>query len=537
MNRTLTHNFFKQSIALLLIAGLWACAQRAALTGGEKDVLPPEIVSTLPENQTLNFSSKEIVVEFDEFVRLSNLQNQLIVSPLMKETPEVVIKGKKMVVKLPDGLESNTTYSLNFGDAIIDITENNPYPNYKYVFSTGDYIDSLSYSGKILNAEDLTPKAAVFVMLYNQLDDSIPLKQKPNYLAKTDTEGLFNITNIASGTYKVFALDDINSNYLYDLPNEQIAFLNKPVTLDSNLSDATLFLFTKESTLQFVKKVENKQYGKLVVELNIPSTRLEVFDLEEKPLVFSTKEISKNKLQHTFWLADEVEESQQLFIVKDNGKTIDTTNVEMITKKEFADTLLSISTNISALFDLNKVLEIGFNEPLADFDKEKVQLFEDSILVDFQLKKDSLSSLKLNIIYQFKENKDYKLLVEPTAFSSIYGLKNDTLMSRFKTKKEENYGNLKFTIIPDFKEQYILQLSQNNEVVQEFFNDNTKTVNISYLSPGEYQIKLIVDNNANKKWDTGNYELNLQPERVVLYQDKITIRENWDNEIKWNIKL
>jgi len=177
----LKHNTVKNISSLMLLGALWSCAQRAALTGGEKDVLPPEIVAILPENQTLNFTSKEIVVEFNEFVRLSNLQNQLIVSPLMKETPEVMIKGKKMVVKLPDGLEPNTTYSLNFGDAIIDITENNPYPNYKYVFSTGDYIDSLSYSGKVLNAEDLSPKAAVFVMLYNQLADSVPLKQKPNY--------------------------------------------------------------------------------------------------------------------------------------------------------------------------------------------------------------------------------------------------------------------------------------------------------------------------------------------------------------------
>ncbi|MGE0562024.1 MAG: Ig-like domain-containing domain [Flavobacteriales bacterium] len=537
MNRILRHNFFTNLSVWLLIAGLWSCAQRAVLTGGEKDVLPPEIVSALPENQSLNFLSKEIVVEFNEFVRLSNLQNQLIVSPLMKETPEVLIRGKKMVVKLPDELEPNTTYSLNFGDAIIDITENNPYPNYKYVFSTGNYIDSLSYSGKVLNAEDLTPKMGVFVMLYNQLDDSIPLKQKPNYLAKTNAEGIFNITNIANGTYKVFALDDINGNYLYDLPNEQIAFLNKTITLDSTLNNATLFLFNKESTLQFVKKVENKQYGKLLVELNIPSTQLEVFDLEEKSLVFSAKEISTNKLQHTFWLTEEVVESQQSFILKDHGKTIDTTSVEMITKKEFTDTLLSISTNISASFDLNKLLEIGFNQPLAQFDKEKVQLFEDSVLVGFQLKKDSLSALKLNVIYQLKENKDYKLLVEPAALSSVYGLKNDTLISHFKTKKEENYGNLKFTIIPDFKEQYILQLLQNNEVIQEFFDADKKTVNISYLNPGEYQIKLIIDNNSNKKWDTGNYELNFQPERVVLYQDKITIRENWDNEIKWNIKL
>lgn len=520
----------------MLLGALWSCAQRAALTGGEKDVLPPEIVSTLPENQSLIFSSKEIVVEFNEFVRLSNLQNQLIVSPLMKETPEVLIKGKKMVVKLPDGLEPNTTYSLNFGDAIIDITENNPYPNYKYVFSTGDYIDSLSYSGKVLNAEDLTPKAAVFVMLYNQLDDSIPLKQKPNYLAKTDADGIFNITNIAAGTYKVFALDDINGNYLYDLPNEQVAFLNEVVQLDSNYTDEMLYLFLKPSNLQFVKKIENKQYGKLTVELNNPSNNVEVFDADENPISFYSYETSKNQLQHVFWLQNDISTNQQIFIVKDKGKTIDTANVEMIMKNDFKDTLLSISSNAAALFDLNKTLEITTNQPFSVVEQEKIKLFEDSVLVNFKLKKDSVSALKLNVIYQFKENKNYKLLVEPAAFTSVYELKNDTLVSSFKTKQEENYGNLKLVVTPSFTENYIIQLLQKNEVIQEFFDVNTKTFNVAYLNSGEYQIKLIVDSNNNKKWDTGNYELNLQPERVVLYQDKITIRENWDNEIKWNIK-
>ena len=209
----------------------------------------------------------------------------------------------------------------------------------------------------------------------------------------------------------------------------------------------------------------------------------------------------------------------------------------MIIKQDVKDTLLSISSNASALFDLNKALEINTLQPLSVIKKEKIKLFEDSVLVDFQLKKDSLSALKLNVTYRFKENKSYKLLIEPAAFTSVYELKNDTLAANFKTKLEENYGNLKLVVTPGFTENYIVQLLQKNEVIQEFFEVGKQTVNISYLNPGEYKIKLIIDNNSNKKWDTGNYEQNLQPERVIFYQDNITIRENWDNDIKWNIKL
>lgn len=543
----LKYRLFKRFHSLLFVGLLFSCAQRSALTGGDKDILPPEIKSTLPENQTLNFNSKEIVVEFNEFIRLSNLQNQLIVSPLMDEKPEVMIKGKKMVVKLSAKLAENTTYSLNFGDAIIDITENNPYPNYKYVFSTGDYIDSLSYTGKVLNAEDLTPKTNVFIMLYSQLEDSIPIKQKPNYLAKTKADGSFTITNIAKGKYKVFALDDINGNYLYDLPNEQLAFLNEPIELDTNASEATLYLFTKESITQFVKKIENKQYGKLTVEFNIPTTSLELLDLDEKPYPILAKESNKNNTQHTLWLNQGSlpttpsvgggVSTQQVFIVKDNGKIIDTSKVEMLPTSKFKDTLLSLKSNLTSLFDLNQKIVLTANQPISTFQKDKISLFEDSLLVDFMLKKDSLSTLNIKLIYPFKEHANYKLLVEPEAFTSIYQLKNDSLLSMFKTRNEEEYGNLKFTVTPDFKDDYIVQLLQKNEVVEEFFNVNTKTFNINYLKPGEYQIKLIVDSNNNKKWDTGNYQLNLQPEKVIFYQDKIIIRENWDNEIQWNIKL
>lgn len=524
-------------LALVAVV-LYSCAQRATLTGGDKDVLPPELKETLPENQSLNFTAKEIVVEFNEFVKLNNLQNQLIVSPPMEETPEIRVKGKKVIIKLLSELAENTTYSLNFGDAIVDITEDNPYPNYKYVFSTGSYIDSLEYSGTVVNAENITPAKSIFVMLYNELEDSLPLKQQPNYLAKTKADGTYTITNVAKGRYKVFALDDINGNYLYDLPNEPLAFLNNPIELDSSLSNNMLYLFTKESELQFVKRIENKTYGKLEVELNIPSLNLELFTIDEKPVSIANQEIDKTNTKHTFWLNQLAEQQELTFILKDNGKTIDTSKVEMVGRKEFTDTFLVVSDNVSALFDLNQNIELIANHPVASLVAEKISLLQDdTIPVKFDLIKDSLSGRKISIVYQFKENKKYQLRVEEGAFSSIYQLQNDTIMKSFKTKKEENYGNLKMTVVPTFRDNYIFQLIQKDEVIKEFFEINEKTFTVPYLKPGEYQVKLIVDSNNNKKWDTGNYQNNLQPERVVLYEDKITIQENWDNEIKWNIKL
>ncbi|MFB0925536.1 MAG: Ig-like domain-containing protein [Vicingaceae bacterium] len=255
MTKTLSY------LAMMLI--LVSCAQIRPLTGGEKDeTAPKELVST-PINGATNFIEKTIVVEFDEFIKLTNVTSQLIVSPLMETPPVIMVKGKKLVIKLQSDLSENTTYSLNFGNAITDITESNIFPNYKYVFSTGPIIDSLSYSGTVLNAFDLSKKESIYVLLYDQFEDSIPLKELPRYVALTDEEGKYSITNIAQGEYKFFAIKDINNNYLFDLPNEEIAFMDETIFIDSISSENTIHLFEDESELQFLKKAENKIFGKI----------------------------------------------------------------------------------------------------------------------------------------------------------------------------------------------------------------------------------------------------------------------------------
>ncbi len=169
----------------------------------------------------------------------------------MENAPEILVKGKKLIIKLKSELTSNTTYSLNFGNAISDITENNVFPNYKYVFSTGDYIDSLSYAGSVINAFDRTPKENIYVLLYDLFQDSIPLKELPRYVALTNKKGEFSITNIANGDYKLFAINDINSNYLFDLPNEEIGFNSDKISIQKSDSNQIVYLFEEEKELQF----------------------------------------------------------------------------------------------------------------------------------------------------------------------------------------------------------------------------------------------------------------------------------------------
>lgn len=213
--------------ALLLLS---ACAVQDSPKGGPKDTTPPEVLKSVPANNSVNFSDDRIILTFNEFVTLKEINNQLVVSPPVIETPEFIMRGKNMTMKFMEPLRENATYNFFFGDAIVDITEANPLTAYNFSFSTGPVLDSLSIKGKLMDAFTLQPVEGGFVMLYDSIYDSVPYLQRPYYLAKTNKNGEFILNNLRDSKYLIFALSDINSNYLYDLPTENIAFNDSLIT-------------------------------------------------------------------------------------------------------------------------------------------------------------------------------------------------------------------------------------------------------------------------------------------------------------------
>ena len=533
-------NAYKNILFFSTILILLSCAQIVPLSGGDKDILPPKEIKSEPLNGALFFDSKTISIEFDEFIQLNNIASQLIVSPLMEPQPEVSVKGKKLVIKILGDLKESTTYSINFGNAITDISENNVYPNYKYVFSTGSYIDSLSYSGTVVNAFDLSKKNNIYVLLYDQLTDSVPLKELPRYVAISDKEGAFSINNIAHGKYKFFAINDINGNYLFDLPNEEIAFKNELIVLDSSSSNNLVYLFEEENKLQFVVKSENKKKGKVDVILNSPPKNLILtpinIPINEKIENWST--IEKNKMGDslTIWLTTPMLELENLLLeLKDEEEIIDTIDITLLDKKKVKDSLMVVTSNVSGSFDLNKTILLSLSNPFVNYLKDGIQLYEDSILVtDSHFK--TISLRKFELEYRFKENTNYHLLILPATFTDIYGLKNDTIKVNFKTKKLSDYGTILLKVTPHFSENYIVQLFKSKTLIQENQLTNESKIAYNYLLPGTYQLKLIIDNNKDSLWNTGNYLNHLQPEKVILYEKDIVIKANWDNDINWIIK-
>ncbi|MFO7924412.1 MAG: Ig-like domain-containing protein [Bacteroidales bacterium] len=242
-------------ILLLLIAGLGSflfprCAKIVPPTGGPRDTIPPEVVRSTPANFSTGFTGSEIYIEFDEFIQLRNINEQFIITPPQKERPEFRARGRNLYIDIKTDPIPNTTYTLNFGEAIVDLNEGNALSNYEFVFSTGDIIDSLSYSGIVLNAADNQPVEGVVVMLYEILQDSVPYRQMPLYANRTGEEGRFQLNNLRADTFKVFALTDINNNYLYDRPGEEkIAFLKDYILPDTLKYESPLQLPHSPDTL------------------------------------------------------------------------------------------------------------------------------------------------------------------------------------------------------------------------------------------------------------------------------------------------
>ena len=303
-NISIKKQFIFVGIFIAMLAIITSCANIGMPTGGPKDVAPPKVLKSIPKNYSTQFKGKEIEITFDEFVKFRDLNSQLLISPPLKNTPDIKIKGKNIVIKINDTLRENTTYTMFFGDAIVDLNEENILASYEFVFSTGTVLDSLTMTGRVLNAFTQKPEKDIYVMLYDKYDDSVPIKEKPYYLAKTKEDGEFVMNNLRDMSYKVFALKDANNNLKFDQPNEKIAFIDslvtarmKPVLLkkdslhkdtlkldslnraivhDKNLYIKDLNLFEEVDSVQRVTKADYLHKGQLIFTFRFPVKDLEI---------------------------------------------------------------------------------------------------------------------------------------------------------------------------------------------------------------------------------------------------------------------
>jgi len=554
MKRFISNIILLISICLVV----FSCAKMGTLSGGLKDTKPPVIVKCKPENGSTNFDEESFTLYFDEYIKLNKINEKLLISPPIEEQPEVILKGKKVEVKIDlTQLQANTTYNFNFSDAIADNNENNPISGFVYAFSTGHVIDSLSVKGKILDAHLFTPIEGAYVSLYKNETDSLFKTVRPDYLGRTDKNGMFEIPYIADNAYSIYALKDENYNYVFDQATEAIAFLNyriKPRIIFDTVTNGDsikinrrtipdsleLLMFTEDHLPQYITKTERKTPHFCQVVFSRPHV--------SKPIIIIEREINKNiKFSQDYdtvsiWFANDslyLRDSIEMIFRYVEPLYPDTIRTDTI----FA--ILDANSKIKPGLELIKPKEkeitkpytIRLNHPVLKIDKQLLTITYAHDTTEIELKANinvSKDSLSIFIDSDFLLGEKYDIKIREGFITDIFNFKNLSDSVYVYIKSEDDYGHLKL-YIPEFenKKAYVELLQKEKVIYIEKLESSY--ADFTYIKPETYKIRLVRDLNNNMKWDPGKFSSKLQAEPVFYHPDEIEIRNNWQHELTWTI--
>ena len=574
---------------VLLLVVIYSCANIGSPNGGPYDEMPPKFVSSTPVPNQINYTGKKIEILFDELIQIEKPSENVIITPPQMELPIIRSAGKKAVIELKDSLKPNTTYTIDFTNSIADNNEKNVFENFSFAFSTGDVIDTLEVSGVLLNAENLEPMPGITIGLHSNLEDSAFVKLPFDRTSRTNDKGQFTIRNIAPGTYHIFALNDVNRDYKFDQPGEEIAFLDSLIVPSFELTtrqDTTwkdsltidtirtvgytrffpdnieLRLFKEKFERQYMVKPERPDEKYFTLRFN---TKLDTVPVPV-PINFTPEDSAWYFVQQTeggaavnYWLADSTVWKQDTLQVQVSYPKSDSLNilrpqtdtVQLVLrrrpaekkkkkKKDEPDPIVFLGMQVDApgSMDLFDTVSVTFNEPVLDINKDMFFLDQkvDTVwhTVDFDFFPDSTNSLNYFIRRPWKYGEEYRIEVDSAAIHSLYGKWNDFFTGKFKIKKEDEYGHLYLNIDGVDTTAFVELLSTGDVPVRKA---KVKDGGVLFmdLKPDKYYARIVIDTNGNGVWDTGNYAEKRQPEEVYYSPKMYEIMQNWQVEETWNV--
>jgi uncharacterized protein (DUF2141 family) len=575
-------------LAFLFLVVL-SCARQAAPSGGKVDVSPPRIIKSVPAYGSLNFKGKKIVISFDEYIVLEKLNEKFMISPPVKKKPDITLKGKNLDVLFLEPLKENTTYTLYFQDAIRDLNAGNAIPNYEFVFSTGNVLDSLSVTGNIFNAYDLEVPEKTLILMHRNLADSAPVKSLPEYITLADINGGFRINNIKDGTYNMYALQDDNSNKKYDI-DEGFAFLDKPVIIDPaknympviKTKDTTkvkpgikitpviplidgeykMFLFTAAKKNHYLTSSGRKPAYHLSYTLSLPpdSGKFEINIPEAKSGDYL---VEKNLTGDTIniWLTDSLLFSKPLIKTLVSYPFTDSTGVTKtktdsipmrftfprLLKARDTKNKLSLTSNILT-GALRPGTDIIFTSetPLKSCDTTKIRLYEvektGKINIKFVVNREDQNSHRYSLKATMKAGSAYLLITDAGSFSDVYNDRSDSTGRKFQVRTIDSYCDLNLELTGVSGNTIFQLLDEKEKVLSERLLNKDGKIEFPFLEKGTYRLRAIKDLNGDGKWTTGDFRLKIQPEPVTYYpgqfefkQANFTIEQPWDIS-SWHLK-
>ena len=588
----------------LLLMAFFAqrCANAVAPTGGPRDERPPVVVEAVPENHSINFLGKKIEITFDEYITLENANQNVMISPPLSEKPDIKLKNKTVVIKFKEDLAANTTYTINFGAAIKDLHEGNQFKDYVYSFSTGDHIDTLAIAGKVLNASDKKPIDGVYVSLYaadRENVDSLPMTTIPDYITKTDKEGKFSLNGLADKKYLVFALKDANANLYFDLPNEDVAFLDTlvqasclkkpaPPVVDSTVKDSltmqmdslafdtiakpldtiafdttaatmyhpnaldlTLYMFTEVDSTQVLLEKKLVEEGLLRFVFRHPAKEAVVMTHEMLPDSFNLVTMHSAEYDTVWWYFTPNVKDSLWVQVKYDTVINDSTRYSLKFKeaggnrrRKSEPKKLTVNNNLLGRGGLipGQDLILKFSEPIISYQMRDSAVFKhDSTLYYDRLAFEPADEfgMKYRLTTPFSTDSSYSFEIPDSVFWGIRGRTNDVIKTDFHVLKDDEYGNIYITVVPpEGMKQVVVQLTnESGKVLKEEAISKKKEVMFDYLMPAKYKLRALLDSDGNGKWSTGNYHRHTLPETILDYKDPLDLKAGWDIDLEevWDL--
>lgn len=563
--------------------------------GGPRDWAEPALMHSTPKMNQTNVKTSKVELFFNENITLKDQSQKVIVTPPQKRMPIIKTANKKIWVELRDTLKENTTYTIDFTDAIEDNNEGNPLENFALSFSTGDVVDSLTISGRVIQAMDNEPVKGYYVGLHSNLEDTAFTHTAFERISRTNDKGQFTIRGIAPGKYHLFALDDKNRDYKYDNPMEALAFYDmvlEPTTLPSVRFD-TIFTDTTRKTIDTIKTINYIRFlpDSIVMKSFLSDKKREYFRSAERkegrlftlnfgnptkepilePLNFDYSPdwaiLERNILNdsiYTYWIKDQsiVEKDtllfsmtfnmtdtlNQLVTVTDSLKVVNRERKRKNDKKKKDEDeeiiFLELKSNIKSSWDVYDNIEFEFGEPIKD-DKLKslISLTQkiDTIYEarDYELERDSLNPRKYKLLRKWKYGEEYKLQIDSASIFSLYGLWNNKLEQSMKVKTEDQYGMVAITLsgLPADVPSFVELLDPSGKVLRKSKVRSDNAALFKNINPAKYYARVILDLNDNFLWDTGDYDTKRQPENVYYYPGVFDVRANWEEVITFAVDL
>lgn len=578
--------------AVVLTVLMYSCANIGNPDGGAYDETPPKFLKSTPAMGALNNTRKKVTLEFDEYIKLEKASEKVVVSPPQIEMPDIKQNGKHITIDLKDSLKANTTYTIDFSDAIVDNNEGNPLGNFAFTFSTGAEIDTMEVSGTLLEASNLEPVKGMLVGLHSNLTDSAFTKLPLERVARTDSRGHFTIRGIAPGTYHIFGLQDMDQDFAFSQKSEALAFNDSVIiprfeermrydtiwqdtlTIDTimeskythYLPDHVLLRSFKETNpVQYLIKSERLIPHKFTLYFTAPADTLPTIkglNFNEEDAFLIEKSLKNDTIN--YWVKDSLLYKKDTlsmsvdYLYTDTlGKLVPRTDTLYMATKKYKGggeqpkkkkkkkddepeptVFLTVSVDAPSAMDVYKNIRLNFDEPVARFDSAAIHLEQkvDSLWKDvsFAFQRDTSQLRSFELAANWEPGQEYKFRVDSTAFHGLYGLFTDKIEQSFKVRSLEEYGAIYFNIAGADSIAFVELLDGQDKPIR-----HAKVVDgqadFYYLNPGKYYARLVNDTNGNGVWDTGSYAEKRQPEMVYYYPQELELKANWELEQDWNV--